>query len=129
MSLLYTIMPDFGGAYAWSKDANDSATWVGGNCGSAFSGLEDSWDGDHPISAALAREFAVWQRTFESMTVSIEGQTTPSGGWHAFHERGLALAKRLQSELGVAAAVRYRWPIEDPHRKPDATAFGPSTLH
>jgi hypothetical protein len=112
--LLYTIMPDFGGAYAWVKDSTDATAWVGGNCADNFGGLEDSWHGEHPISAELARDFAIWQQRFES-TVAVD-YAAPAGGWPAFHEVGLVLTYRLRAELGGAADVHYLRPAEDPGR-------------
>ena len=112
--LLYTIMPDFGGAYAWVKDSTDATPWVGGNCADCFGGLEDSWYGEHPISVKLARDFANWQLLFEAMS-PVES-TGPLGGWQLFHEVGIALTYRLRAELGGAADVRYLRPMEDPGR-------------
>jgi hypothetical protein len=113
MTSTYTIMPDYGGGYAWVKDSSDTTTWLGGNCADTFGGLHDSWHGDHAISEDLALAFAHWQLRFER-TNPADKAITPEGGWDDFHRVGEALAVRLQAELADLALVRYVRPSEDP---------------
>ena len=58
----YTIMPDYGmGPYAWiQRPPFGRHHGVGGNCAD-----RSGWDGDHPISNALHRDFLDWVITFE----------------------------------------------------------------
>jgi hypothetical protein len=105
----YTIMPDFGSAYAWVN--RDGSDLLGGNCADT-----GGWDGDHAISAGLHAAFADWQRTFERARhecIGIDGNEEID--WPRYHATGLALARRLKAEIGDAARVVYSRPIEDPN--------------
>jgi len=106
-------MPDYGGGYAWVKDSSDTTTWIGGNIADTFGGVQDSWQGDHAISADLALAFAQWQLRFERTNPADE-VIIPEGGWEDFHRVGEAFAARLQVELADRALVRYVKPAEDP---------------
>lgn len=105
----YTIMPDFGGAYGWvNREGTDS---LGPNHADTC-----CWGGDHPISDELQADFASWQTKFESAQI-VWGVGIALLDWPGFHERGLALARRLKAELGDAARIYYEKPIEDPNRR------------
>lgn len=108
----YTIMADYGGAYAWVKSADDTSMLVGPNCADTFGGLTNTWQGRHPISSELDMAFARWQLQFEH-TNPLNGDA-PACGWDEFHAQGIALARQLQAELGDAAIVAYRPCSEDP---------------
>jgi hypothetical protein len=107
--IAYTIMPEYGCAYAWMKDGiyADSSR-LGPNVG-----MGRGFDGDHPISAELERDFACWQSRFE-IEVPPNECSFEAFDWTSFHADGLALAKRLKAELGDAARVFYRKPMVDP---------------
>lgn len=110
--LKYTIMADYGGAYAWVKPADDTTSVVGPNCADTFGGMVNTWYGRHPISAQLDLAFARWQLQFEATSPSRE--EAPACGWDKFHAQGVALARRLHEELNGAAVVVYRPCSEDP---------------
>ena len=57
---IFTIMPDFGGAYGWRKDNIDNAG-VGGSHADT-----SGWYDDIGISVSLHERFAAWQGEFES---------------------------------------------------------------
>ena len=104
----YTIMPDYGGAYGWiNRDGTDT---LGPNhadtCG---------WSGDHPISDELHEAFAAWQTEFAQAPSDWKAGIVVLD-WPSFHERGMALARRLKAELGDAARVYYEKPVEDPNQ-------------
>ena len=105
----YTIMPDYGGAYGWiNREGTDA---LGPNhadtCG---------WGGDHPISDELQADFAAWQTEFERATNEWEAGIALLD-WPRFHERGIALARRLKAELGDAVRIYYEKPVEDPNQR------------
>jgi len=105
-------MADYGGAYAWVKPADDTSLLVGPNCADTFGGVTDAWYGRHPISRELEMAFAQWQIQFEK--VRAWNGEAPACGWDEFHVQGIALARRLQAEVGDAAIVIYRPCSEDP---------------
>lgn len=105
----YTIMPDYGGAYGWiNRKGTDT---LGPNHADST-----GWEGDHPISEDLQEAFAAWQKAFERAP-NEWGVCIALLDWLQFHERGLALARRLKAELGDAARIFYRKPIEDPNQR------------
>lgn len=104
----YTVMPDYGGAYAWINREGTAA--LGPNCADTA-----SWAGDHPISDALHAAFTDWQREFECAAFAFVESSVVALDWIAYHERGIELAWRLKNELGAAARVFYEKPIEDPN--------------
>ncbi|MCG3190758.1 MAG: hypothetical protein LKCHEGNO_03580 [Burkholderiaceae bacterium] len=110
--LKYTVMADYGGAYAWVKPVDDTDHWVGGNCADTFGGMTNTWQGQHRISNELDLAFAQWQVQFEGTNAS-DGEA-PACGWDDFHAQGMSLARRLQAELGDLAVVVYRPCCEDP---------------
>lgn len=104
----YTIMPDFGNAaYGWVITPGEIRRGVGGNMAD-YTG----WCGDHSISKQLEHDFAEWSLEFEK-NVDVYGNA-PDFDWENYHKRGLALARKLKSELGSEIRVRYVKPCEDP---------------
>ena len=57
---VYTVMPDFGGAYLWFK-AELSCPGVGGAVGDSSDRI-----GDHAISEKLHKALAAWHAKFDS---------------------------------------------------------------
>ncbi|MEI7432508.1 MAG: hypothetical protein WCL27_18840, partial [Betaproteobacteria bacterium] len=104
----YTIMPDYGNAaYAWVRKPGEIRCGVGGNMADA-----SGWSGAHPISMQLEADFTSWAVEFESKV-----RQDPSDrlfDWRNFHDRGLALARRVKAELGPDIKVIYEKPCEDP---------------
>lgn len=101
--LIYTVMPDYGGAYGWITE--DDGTMTGCD---EFIGLDS-----HPeISKNLSSLLAEWQSNFERNCNPF----ADGGGdfdWHSFHNRGLELSKLLKLELGDAVHLLYQKPFED----------------
>lgn len=109
---VYTVMPDFGGAWAWIKRSGlPPAAGVGGN-------IADSiyWVGDTSISEALKADFSDWQSEFESAGRSMNKAYPFPLDWDDYHRRGLELTRRLKVELGEGVCVVYEKPYEDPER-------------
>jgi len=105
----YTIMPDYGGAYGWiNREGTDA---LGPNHADT-----SGWGGDHPISEELQESFAAWQTEFERAQNDWEAGIALLD-WPRFHERGMALARRLKAELGDAARIYYEKPVEDPNQR------------
>lgn len=105
----YTIMPDYGGAYGWvNRDGTDA---LGPNHADT-----SGWGGDHPISEELQEAFAAWQTEFEGARNEWDAGIALLD-WPRFHERGMALARRLKTELGDAARIYYEKPCEDPNQR------------
>ena len=105
----YTIMPDYGGAYGW---VNREGTYALGPNHADTSG----WGGDHSISEELQEAFAAWQTEFELAPNEWEAGIALVD-WPRFHERGVALARRLKAELGDAARIYYEKPCEDTNQR------------
>lgn len=103
---VFTIMPDFGGAYGWRKDTNDNSG-VGGNH-AGFLGWHDEID----ISLALHKKFAAWQGEYECAGMSSKDFATFD--WVDYHRRGISLSHQLKAELGEQAIVIYEKAFEDP---------------
>lgn len=105
----YTIMPYYGGAYGWiNREGTDT---LGPNHADT-----SGWGGDHPISEELQEAFADWQTEFERAPNEWEAGVALLD-WPNFHERGMALARRLKAELGDAARIYYEKPVEDPNQR------------
>lgn len=120
---VFTIMPDFGGAYGWRKDNIDNAG-VGGNHADAM-----GWCDDIGISLSLHEQFAVWQNEFEN--AACQGQDFAGFDWLDYHHRGIRLSHLLKAELGERAIVIYEKAFEDPCRR-DAerrVILGDGTVH
>lgn len=109
---IYTIMPDYGGAYGWIIRDGDETHGVGPNHADTT-----GWYGDHPISDELQRDFREWQIRFER-EVAPWRQGHPlydlSFNWAWFHARGLELCRRLKQELGDVVRIVYIKASEDP---------------
>lgn len=107
---VYTIMPDYLGAYGWIKRNHQGpyVTQVGSNCACDY-----GWGGDHAISEDLHRAFRSWHRPFELDVTPWEGPCVDFG-WQSFHSLGLELTRQLRAELPPEVRVLYRKPSEDP---------------
>jgi hypothetical protein len=106
-----TIMADIGnGPYAWLNDPADERSGVGGNIADAVCGF----GGDLPVSTDLERGFAEWVMFFEHC------YDQPDFDWPEFHARGMALTRRLHSEIGDSFRVFYEKPFEDPSHDMDS---------
>lgn len=104
----YTIMPDYGGAYGWiNREGTDA---LGPNHADT-----SGWCGDHSISDELQADFAAWQTEFEAAPMDRDAGIALLD-WPRFHERGMALARRLKAELGDAVRIYYEKPVEDPNQ-------------
>lgn len=108
--IIYTIMPDFGGAYGWIIKDGDESHGVGG-CHACQSG----WEGEHPISEILHQAFGEWQLIFERGYRQDFYQL--SSYWDSFHATGLKLCFQLKQELGDDVRIIYEKPFEDPNRE------------
>lgn len=107
--MILTVMPDFGsGPFLWIKrDVEERG--IGGNCCS-----DDFACGQHPMSEALLADFSGWISEFESARRHVDDIKFLVLDWEAFHDRGVALARRLKMEVGDSAQVIYLKPMEDP---------------
>jgi len=129
-TIMYTVMPDFGGAWAWSKPLDRSVRGVGRVVGSGR-----CWTGRHPLPGDLVRDFAAWQDWFErQVPTGLELEDYPLLPWRLFHQEGWGLCLRLKQRVREAACVRYSFPLEDPFapETPDLEffadgSFGPVT--
>ena len=107
--MILTVMPDFGsGPFLWIKRDVEERGMVG-NCCSYNSAC-----GLHPMSDALLVDFSAWVSEFERAPYNVDEGGTVTLDWEAFHDRGLALARRLKMEVGDSAQVIYMKPVEDP---------------
>ena len=101
-------MPDYGGAYGWiNREGTDA---LGPNHADT-----SGWCGDHSISDELQADFAAWQTEFEAAPMDRDAGIALLD-WPRFHERGMALARRLKAELGDAVRIYYEKPVEDPNQ-------------
>lgn len=111
---ILSVMPDYGnGPYLWKLDADKSADCreVGGNIASY-----ECWPDDDflaPVSKELREDFDDWVSQFEAYAESNRFR------WDSFHQRGMALARRLKKQLGNNVIVRYVKPFEDPSHMQD----------
>lgn len=108
--IIYTIMPDYGDAYAWVKYGDGDGPGVGSNVADS-----SGWYGNHTISEGLHRAFVEWQQLFERQT-PVDGDVSLVFDWAAFHRQGLELARQLKAEVGQTVKVFYEKPTEDPGR-------------
>jgi len=112
---VYTVMPDFGGAWAWFKRSGlHPAVGVGGNIADGH-----YWGTDCPISEGLLAAFDDWQSKFESAGRRRNKAYPFPLDWNDYHRRGLELTRRLKAELGEDICVVYEKPYEDPDRDTD----------
>lgn len=105
-TIIYTIMPDYTGQYAWIREDSREHRGVGGSIADVY-----GWGGPHQISDALHQAFAHWQQKFEH--ANLYREAAHLFDWESFHTEGLALAHALKAELGDAARVIYEKPFED----------------
>ncbi len=100
-----TIMPEFGGYYAWIKQQDDGTTLVGGGIADTGSGFEFS---EFWISPGLEQAFADWMGDWGGNIDDPEADSP------AFHSRGIELAHRLKKQVGDQVRVIYHKAWEDP---------------
>ena len=112
--VIYTITPEYGGAYCWIIRNGDESQGLGPNHASSLFG----WGGDHPISDGLQTKFEDWQLLFER-DVPLWVEVDTDFDWKAFHERGLELCFWLKQEIGDAARIIYEKPFADPDKAMD----------
>jgi len=103
---VFTIMPDFGGAYGWRKDTNDNRG-VGGNHADT-----QGWHDEIAISLSLHESLAAWQDEYEC--AGISSRDFANFDWVDYHRRGISLSKQLKKEVGEQAFVIYEKAFEDP---------------
>jgi len=103
---IFTIMPDFGGAYGWRKGNNDNAG-VGSNHADTV-----GWYDKTGISQSLHEQFAAWQSEFES--AGMANREFADFDWVDYHRRGILLSHLLKAELGEQAVIIYEKAFEDP---------------
>ena len=110
-----TVMVDFGmPPFLWRVE-NPDVDSLGANCCDAVCRC-----GNHPMSEALWRKFALWAGTFQAASFYTDDFTADCWDWLAFHARGLQLARELKAETGDAFHVVYYKPMEDPNYRIDA---------
>lgn len=110
-----TVMVDFGmPPFLWRVEKPDVDS-LGANCCDAVCRC-----GNHPMSEALWRKFALWAGTFQAASFYTDDFTADCWDWLAFHARGLQLARELKAETGDAFHVVYYKPMEDPNYRIDA---------
>lgn len=110
--IIYTIMPDYAGPYAWIREDGKEHRGVGGSIADVY-----GWAGPHPISEELHQSFAHWQQKFER--ADLRRDAAHLFDWTSFNDEGLRIAHALKAELGDVARVIYEKPFEDPGRDID----------
>lgn len=108
---IYTLMPDYGGAFDWvhTADPTSDYTYLGG--GPQITAV---WDGIQRMYETLEGELEAWQGVFERGDLLNE-ESAAAFDWARFHGDGLALARRVRAILGPQFRVVYEKPGEDPH--------------
>jgi len=108
-----TVMPDYGRMWLWINLVAPLQT-------SRLEGADYEHAIIESISAALDADLADWQAEFEVCT--NDAKTGAAWlDWPAFHQRGLALARRLRAELSDDIGVYYQKPFEDPNEQFEET--------
>jgi hypothetical protein len=102
----YIVMAEYGGTYDWIRMEEVD----GGNSSQAF---VCDWIFKHPISEGLHKSFISWLREFER--APVDDGCVADLDWPRFHDRGLALTRRVKAELGDAARIFYVKAYEDPN--------------
>ena len=97
------------GPYAWQKPISDQSPYVGICIATSTDGLET--EEGIKISTALEAAFDEWTGMFEQFA------ERPGFDWMLFHEQGMSLSRRLNTELGQDYRVMYHKPYEDPGRE------------
>jgi hypothetical protein len=102
------VLADFGpGPYAWLRSPALSLPSVGNNIADAERGFHAKYN----ISENLQKEFGAWAMEFNR---DCEREDFP---WARWNEQGIALAQRLNSEVGNRFLIEYHFPWEDPGRR------------
>ena len=96
-------MADYGSAYAWDED---------GVCTGIAEYFPDHRE--HTALQAIEGMLEEWSGWFATSVSVGENSEFP---WDEFHERGLALAKKLALLLKDNPPVCYQPPFEDPARQ------------
>jgi hypothetical protein len=106
-----TVAPDYGTSpFLWTR----YGMRAGGNCCDASASC-----GSHPISTALWAEFRAWAIEYDGAPyVQSDEGLTPILDWPRFHERGLALARRLKQEVGTIQVIYRVTGDPEPDRAP-----------
>lgn len=107
---ILTVMVDYGNApFLWLVDKPDQRgvgpNWCDGT----------AWDQSFPMSEGLWRKFADWATEFDQTSFYSDDFDASGWDWHAFHERGMQLARWLKEEVGETYRVIYMKPAEDPN--------------
>ena len=102
-----SIMPDFGGAWAWVAPAG--ANYLG----SCYAMGRD-WGGGWPLSESLVLKFWDWQGEFEGAD-HLHSYALADLDWPRFHARGLELCGFLSEDLAGAVRIFYVKAMEDPN--------------
>lgn len=102
-----TIMVDYGGAWAWEREA------TGGGIGSNIAS-HDFWGGHEDIPPDLIQKFAEWQLAFDQISPGEFDKRSCQFNWAQFHRRGLQLAQELRQYLPQDVRLFYEKPYEDP---------------
>lgn len=107
---IYTLMPDYGGAFDWvhTADPTSDYTYLGGG-----PQITEVWDEVHRMYETLEGELQRWQGDFERADLFNE-ESAAAFDWARFHRDGLALARRVRAMLGPQFRVVYEKPGEDP---------------
>jgi hypothetical protein len=106
---VFTLMPDFGGAWGWLRDDPSSGGSHVGPCVAEGTFCPDEFN----VPPMLVQNINDWQTVFE------RGAFDPSFDWKSFHERGVELARRLCVWVPDEFAIRYHVCHEDPARSSD----------
>lgn len=102
-----SIMPDFGGAWAWIAPAGSLYL------GSLYATGRD-WGDVWPIYESLELKFWDWQGEFEGAD-HLHSYALADLDWPRFHARGLELCWFLSEELAGAVRIFYVKAMEDPN--------------
>lgn len=99
-----TLMADWGGAYLWILPPMPQAELTS-LVGSCVAGVDDDeFLQKHGASMALIYSLEGWCIRHNRSNPGDENDTFD---WHQFSEDGIALAKRLKSEIGADFNVRF----------------------
>jgi hypothetical protein len=110
MRTTLTIMPDYC-AFCWRSEGETGGNDRVGSCCSLPTVQRGMRKGPHPLEA----EFWRWQDRFEQ---ALDGTYPLKLNWIQFHNKGIALVKRLKLVLGNDYRIIYEKPMEDPwHHK------------
>ncbi len=107
-TIIYTIMPEYAGAYGWINRTKEPG--LGACCADS-----EEWSGDHPISSELHESLTSWQREYECAEIRDDLDRIAVLEWREFHQRGITLCQQLKKELGESVRLHYVKPIEDPN--------------